>query len=191
MQRSDQPYIELKKAIAAIQAMREAQTLDEFEEQWKEYLGRLERVWNKSSNHFGRSPKWSGWKGRYEGLRKTDALLSYLVNARGADEHSVNEITEREGQSMTINAAFGNSLHIESMTNINGRLAIRSSQPFRISFLPTRTKLLPITNRGRLYAIPTQHQGKAVDPADVLALAELGAGFYSEFLDSAEAFFIK
>ncbi len=64
MQHSDAPYIELTKARAAIPAMREAKSLDEFEEQWKEFLGRLERVWNKAFSHFGKSPKWNGWKGK-------------------------------------------------------------------------------------------------------------------------------
>jgi hypothetical protein len=95
MKHSDQLKIELSKAREAIKSMRNAKTIDEFEESWKTFLGRLERVWSKSINHFGKSPKWNGWKGKFESLRKSDPLLSYLVNARGAEEHTVNEIIKR------------------------------------------------------------------------------------------------
>ena len=43
MQHSEAPYIELTKARVAILTMREAKSLGEFEEHWKEFLGRLER----------------------------------------------------------------------------------------------------------------------------------------------------
>ena len=49
MQHSDQPSLELAKARAAIGEMRDAKTLDALEEAWKEFLGRLERVWNKGA----------------------------------------------------------------------------------------------------------------------------------------------
>ena len=157
MQHSDQPSLELAKARAAIGEMRDAKTLDALEEAWKEFLGRLERVWNKGVSHFGKSPKWNGWKGQFEGLRKTDPLLSYLVNARGADEHTVNEIVGREAPGIGINPAKGNSLYIERMEINNGNIFIQSPQKIRVDFLPARTTLLPVTNRGRVYAV-LQHR---------------------------------
>ncbi|MFN7573411.1 MAG: hypothetical protein ACK5TK_18540 [Betaproteobacteria bacterium] len=191
MQRSEQPHIELAKARAAIDAMRSAKALDEFEENWKEFLGRLERVWNKAFSHFGKSPKWNGWKGKFEGLRKTDPLLAYLVNARGADEHTVNEIVAREPGGIGINPAEGNSLYIESMEINNGYISIKSPQKLRIDFLPARTTLLPVVNRGRTYPIPTTHLGNPVDPTNVVSVAEAGAQFYQQFLAQAEEFFVK
>lgn len=191
MQHSEQPHIELAKACAAIDAMRNAKALDEFEESWKEFLGRLERVWNKAFNHFGKSPKWNGWKGKFEGLRKTDPLLAYLVNARGADEHTVNEIVGREPGGIGINAAEGNSLYIEHMEINNGHISIKSPQKIRVDFLPAKTTLLPVVNRGRTYPIPTIHLGNPIDPTNVLSVAEAGAQFYQQFLAQAKEFFVK
>ncbi|MCF8053657.1 MAG: hypothetical protein K9K75_00290 [Deltaproteobacteria bacterium] len=191
MQHSEQPHIELAKARVAIDAMRSAKALDEFEENWKEFLGRLERVWNKAFSQFGKSPKWNGWKGRFEGPRKTDPLLAYLVNVRGADEHTVNEIVGREPGGIGINAAEGNSLYIERMEINNGRISIKSPQKIRVDFLPARTTLLPVVNRGRTYPIPTTHLGSPVDPMNVVSVAEAGAQFYQQFLAQAEEFFVK
>lgn len=191
MQHSDAPYIELSKARAAIMAMREAKSLDEFEENWKEFLGRLERVWNKAFSHFGKSPKWNGWKGKAAGLRKTDPLLSYLVNARGAEEHTVNEIVGRESGGIGINAAEGNSLYIERMEINNGDIFIQSPQRIRVDFIPARTTLLSVTNRGRIYPVPRAHLGAAIDPNNVISIAEAGAQFYESFLVDAEEFFVK
>ncbi len=191
MQHSDQPALELAKAKAAIELMRNAKTLDEFENGWKELLGRLERVWTKGINHFGKSPKWSGWQGKFEPLRRSDPLLSYLVKARGADEHTVNEIVGREPGGIGINPAEGNSLYIEHMTINKGSIVIKSPQKIRVNFLPERTTLLPITNRGRTYPVPTLHLDNPIDPTNVIAIAEAGAQFYEGFLSQAEGFFIK
>jgi len=191
VQHSDQPSFELTKARTAIDEMRCAKTLAEFEEAWKEFLGRLERVWNKGVSHFGKSPKWNGWKAQFECLRKTDPLLSYLVNARGADEHTVNEIVGREPGGIGINPEKGNSLYIEHMEINNGNIFIKSPQKIRVDFLPARTTLLPVTNRGRVYALPTFHLGKPVDPRNVIAVADVAAQFYEQFLAKAEEFFVK
>ncbi|MCX5544440.1 hypothetical protein M3A49_34105 [Paraburkholderia sp. CNPSo 3076] len=192
MQHSDQPYIELKKARTAIDAMGAAKSLDEFEESWKEFLGRIERVWNKAYSHFDKSPKWNGWKGKYEKARKNDPLLSYLVNARGADEHTVNEITDRDPGGFAINAADRNlPLRIGEMAIKGGNVFVKDAENMRIDFIPRRTKLLPIVNRGREYPVPHEHLGNPVDPSDVIALAGLAAAYYEAMLEKAEQFFVK
>lgn len=191
MQYSEQPRKEFATAVSAIEAMRNAKSLNEFEECWKSFLHRLERVWNKASHHYGKSPKWNGWKGKYEQLRQRDPLLSYLVNARGAEEHTVNEIVSRDGGGIGINPAKGNSLYIEEMTINNGTISIKSPQQLRIDFISAKTKLLPVVNRGRTYPVPTTHLGRQIDPANVVEVAEAGAKFYEKFLNEVESYFVK
>lgn len=171
--------------------MRNAKSLDEFEEGWKNYLHRIERVWNKAVGHYGKSPRWNGWKARYERLRKDDPLLAYLINARGADEHTVGEITACDQGGIGVNAAEGNILHIERMEMRKRRLFIKSPQRLRVTFIPHRTKLVPVVNRGRTYPVPTSHLGQPVNPLNVIEIAEAGAKFYGDFLDEVEKFFVK
>ena len=171
--------------------MAAAVSLDEYEEHWKEFLRRLERGWSKAHAHYGKSRKWNGWQGRVDGLRRTDPLLSYLVNARGAEEHTVNDITTRHPGRIGINPAEGNSLYIERMEVNNGVVSISSPQNLRIEFTPGRMGLLPVTNRGRTYATPTSHLGNSIDPHNVSAVASMALRFYEHVLRDAEAFFVK
>jgi hypothetical protein len=191
VQHSDQPNHELSRARDAAQKMAAAASLDEYEEHWKEFLRRLERCWNKAQAHYGKSPKWNGWQGRIDKLRRTDPLLSYLVNARGAEEHTVSEITTRHPGGIGINPAEGNSLYIEHMEVKDGTISIRSPQKIRIDFIPDRIGLLPVSNRGRTYGIPGSHLGSGIDPRNVQAIANVALSFYEQVLREAEAFFVK
>jgi hypothetical protein len=191
MKSSEQPRIEITKAKACIEGMHNAISLDEFEEHWKNLLHRLERVWNKTLSHYSKSPKWHGWKGKYEQLRKKDPLLSYLINARGADEHTVNEIVSRKPGGIGINPAEGNSLYIEKMTLNKGHISIKSPQRIRIDFIPAKTVLAAVVNRGRTYPAPTSNLGNTIDPTKVIDVAEMGIEFYQGFLDDVETHFVK
>ena len=191
MQHSDQPFQELARAKEALATMKTSRSVEQFEEQWKEFLRRLERSWNKAHAHFGKSPKWNGWQGRIDNLRRTDPLLSYLVNARGADEHTVNEIASRRGGGFSINPAEGTSLHIKQMEFGNGSVLIQSPQDLKIEFLPARMTLLPVVNRGRTYGLPTSHLGARVDPSNVIAVAQSALTFYEQTLNEAEVFLVK
>ncbi len=190
MQRTAAPAQELQKAMDAINKMESSQNLDDFEESWKQYLGRIERVFNKATAHYMKSPKWNAWSQKVIKLRSSDELLSYLRNARGADEHTVNEIVSRQSGGFTINPAHGTRLHIDNLTIDGGRIVeLRARQPVRIDFAPDRTMLLPVLNRGRTYKVPTSHLGGAISSENVIGVAKLGHKFYEEFLKSAEQYF--
>lgn len=192
MQHSDQPFIELAKAKEAISAMEKSGSPADFEEQWKEFLRRLERSWSKAQAHYGKSPKWNGWQGKIDRQRRTDALLSYLVNARGAEEHTVNEISEIEKDSIDINPAEGNSLFIEQLEIRSGVITtLRSPQKIRIDFIPGKMRLLPVINRGRTYGVPTLHLGKQINPEKVVEVARTAFGFYEKVIAEAEAKFVE
>ncbi|CAI8756637.1 Aminotran_1_2 domain-containing protein [Pseudomonas chlororaphis] len=192
MQHSPAPKSELDKAGVFIVEMERAKSLDEFEEAWKGFLFRLERCFNKAHAHFKKSPKWDCWWGKYKQLRKNDELLSYLINARGAEEHSVEQIVERHAGGIGINPAAGKSLYIEKMTlDDSGNVSILSPQKLAVVFIPERMTLLPIMNRGVMYPVPRFHLGLAINSADVCGIAKLAHVFYSKFLSSAEEYFVK
>jgi len=131
MQPIDKPWKQLRKAESYIEKMATASSLGEYEEYWKEFLHNLERSWNKLTSHLKRSPKYQGWveRGKTEKLIRQDQLLSYLVNARGAEEHSVADISKQQPGGIGINPAFGNSLHINNLEINNGQIHIDSNQP--------------------------------------------------------------
>ena len=192
MQPSAAPGIELSKAFRSIAQMEQASSVEEFEDAWKGYLHCIERCFNKAAAHFKKSPKWDAWWGKYKSLRTKDELLSYLVNARGADEHSVEEIVSREGAGITINPAFGDVLYFDHFS-MDGTGNISFSAPLgaKIEFIPERMVLIPVKNRGRIYPVPTIHMGAMIDPCDVPRVARLAHGFYAQFLSEADNYFVK
>jgi hypothetical protein len=189
----DKPWEQLEKAASFIEAMKSSKSLPEYEQNWKEFLHNLERAWNKLTSHLKRSPKYQGWneRGRTEKIRRQDPLLCYLVNARGADEHSVEDITRSEPGGIGINPASGRALHINKLEMKNSRMTIDSDQPIKIVFVPGKIRLLPVANRGRTYPTPTAHLDKDLDSNDPIKIAELGVEFYRDYFKKAEAYFVK
>jgi ribosomal protein S15P/S13E len=189
----DKPWEQLKKTSLEIEKMKCSTSLDEYEEHWKDYLHNLERSWNKLTSHLKKSPKFQGWnrRGQVEKLRKKDNLLSYLVNARGADEHSIEDITARESGGIGINPAEGNSLTLKNLT-INGNdISFESEQAVRVDFIPGKIRLLPVSNRGRAYEVPSKHLSRVLKSSDPVEIAEIAVKFYTEFFKEAEAYFVK
>lgn len=193
MQPLTKPVEELVKAEGYIEKMKVAQTLEAYEEHWKEFLHCLERLWNKTINHLNRSPKFQGWaeRGKTENLRRKDPLLSYLVNARGADEHTIADITQKEPGGIGINPAEGNSLLIHKLEVNNGRISIEADRPVRIDFIPGKVKLLAVTNRGKVYQPPSQHLSQPINSEQPIDIARLGIKFYRDFIEKAERHFVK
>lgn len=199
MQRSDAPHREIARAEQAISAMRAASSIDEFDEHWKQFLHRLERIWNKAVAHFGRSPKWGNWAAKYEKDRRQDMLLSYLCNARGAEEHTTAEVTGRERGGIGIGLADGvgvqpdGSVLIESLIVKSSpeKIHVQSAQPLKITFIPEKVRMEPVVNRGRTYPVPTSHLGKAFDAGDLPAIAEVALQYYKSAISKAEEFFVK
>ena len=199
MQTSSAPRREIEHAKVAIARMRSADSLLEFDEHWKHYLHRVERTWNKTKAHFGKSPKWGNWAAKYEKERTQDPLLSYLCNARGADEHTTTEVTSQHPGGIGIGLADGvgvqpdGSIFIEKLT-INtspGKLEITSAQPLKLTFHAAQVRMEPVVNRGRHYQVPTAHAGAAIDSNDLPAVAELAITYYESAVSRAEEFFIK
>ena len=193
MQPIDKPWVQLKKAESYIKGLESSKTLIEYEDTWKEFLHNLERAWNKLTSHLKRSPKYQGWneRGRTEQVRRKDPLLSYLIHARGADEHSVSDITKNEPGGIGINPASGNTLKINKLEINNGHISIDSDQPIKIEFIPGQVKLLPVINRGRTYPVPTEHLGSAISSADPIIIAKMSIEFYKKYFKKAEEYFVK
>lgn len=165
-------------------------SLDDLEGYWKEYLGRVERVWFKSYAHFKKSPKWNAWQDVYEKQRRTDPLIAYLRNARGADEHTVADIVEHQQGNIAIVPGEGGGGTIRNLRITDGLVTAETTGSVKVVFNPSRIRLLPVTNRGVTYPVPTSHNGAPIDPENVIAVAKAGLAFYDKFLTDAEKFFV-
>jgi hypothetical protein len=153
----------------------------------------LNRAYNKSTAELRTRSKFQGWpeRGRVEGLRRSDPLLSYLVNARGADEHGIAQITNSVPGGIGINPAVANFMHIEHMEIRNNQIYVRSPQQLRVDVRPPRIVLVPIVNNARTYPVPSSHEGMALLNSDPATIGELACGFYQRYFDMAETEIFK
>jgi hypothetical protein len=192
MQSSPHIHIELRRCNELLQQLASAKSPAEFDDTWQRFLGHLERVWNKCQNHFGRSPKWNGWKGRFEKQRRTDPLLSYLTNARGAHEHTVSDITNKKPGSIGIGAGPSGSVHIRHLQiGLGGQLRGDWDGDLAVTFIPGRVDPAAVTNRGKAYEVPTSHMGAPLPDTTALTLGKHGLVYYEGLVTEAERCFVK
>ena len=122
------------------------------------------------------------------GLRRNDPLLSYVKNARDADQHTLSAITARSPSELTLTAGGpqGRALIKRITINGNGQLAMEGDGVLILDFRPEQTRLVPVVNRGRTYPVPKSHLGRPISSEDVLAVAHAAWAFYANVLDQAE-----
>lgn len=185
----DQPGHELELAIQAYNAMLHATVLDEVEVQWKICIHHLERVWNKLQALYKRDPQWHHWSGRIAKDRRTDPLLIYLINARGADEHTVGYISGRHAASFRINLEPNKSILIEELIIKDGSVQYRGLGELEVEFVPEYIVPIPVINRGRTYHPPAKHLGQELHNPCVRDLAHYGTKYYLVITAEAEVFF--
>jgi hypothetical protein len=186
------PRDELRQAREALASLRVAQDFNTLDQCWITVLKHLERCWNKTIASMNYNTKWQGWpeRGRIEGLRKTDQLLAYLRNARGAEEHGIAPITLKQPGGVGINPAPGsNSVHLERISFNKERLSIYSKHPYQVTLIPAQFALLPVKNRGVIYPVPQMHLGQSLASVDPVTVASAGITFYSTALDNVSAVF--
>lgn len=191
MQHSDQPNRELDLARDSLEQLKAATSIDEAEECWKEFLSRIERCWNKATAHFKKSPKWNSWHGKYVNLRKKDELLCYLVNARGADEHTTENITQIQRAHHHIDAGPNKEHLLRWEPQPDGKIVVELGPGATITTSPATMTLLAVVNRGVCYKVPTTHIGAPLDGSSAITIAEAALGFYKIFLDEAERYFVS
>ena len=183
---------ELTRAGHALESLRSAQTYGVLEDAWASFLRHLERSYNKAQAQLKRSSKFQGWpmRGRVEALRSKDPLLSYLRNARGADEHGIEPIASGKPGGVGIGPAEGNSLYVRSMTVDRGKIRIDSPDRIRVTVIPAEFVLAPLVNRGVTYEVPNSHLGSSLPSSDPVSLGERGLKFYHDFIEQAEREFV-
>ncbi|MDN7803078.1 hypothetical protein [Burkholderia gladioli] len=187
----DAARVALQYAKDGVEEMKHAEDHGNFARAWIEILGHLTRVWNKTESALKGDPKFynSPITKRVIEQRKTDELLVYLIQARNADEHGVESLTESRRGGYGISPANpGKPLIINSAKIRNGRL-VEFDSPTEVSvkIIPPKTIALPVKNRGKIYVPPTSHLGSSVSDASLIDLATLGIIYYEQVFKELEA----
>lgn len=184
---------ELRAARRAIEAMSSSDSMDKFESEWREFLTCLEKVWTKVERTCQpHRNTFQPWQGQFQALRKKDMLLRYLKQARDADNHSIQDMTEIKPEVTILDFVNPNGGHIHHMEIRNGKVVAYQGDPMVQKTTPQHPVAVPVQNNGIWFNPPTSHLGKAILNLHPITLAELGIAFYSNFVEQVEGkFFIK
>ena len=185
------PKANLIDAQKAIEMMVSANSFEQYESEWRELLGHLEKVWVKVERTcVPIQAKFQPWQGRFQALRKKDMLLRYLKAARDADTHSIQDLARMNDGYRAMRFANPHGGYIEHL-HIGGNGEIREyrGDPMIVTDTPPQPVALPVKNNGQWYNPPTSHLGNAIRNEHPTTLAKLGLQFYIEFVDEVERTF--
>lgn len=101
-------------------------------------------------------------QGKFKNLRKKDPLLRYLKNARDADVHSIQEITQRSNSSVSGKFVNPTGGYIEKMVIKNGVVEEYKGDPMIFEFSPGSVKAKSFFNNKQCFDIPKYHRGEKV-----------------------------
>ena len=181
---------ELTAAERAIDAMRQAPTLEEFEAEWRDFLNHLEKAWIKVERACQpQAAAFQPWQGMYLRLRKKDMLLRYLKQARDADNHSIQDIAEVKPGSQSYRFINPSGGHIKRMEIVDGVVRHYEGDPMTVEIRPPEPVAVRVQNRGEWFNPPTSHLDQPVESQHPVYLAELGLRFYTRFVQEAAATF--
>lgn len=182
-----QPRAELAAARRAIEGMRTANGMEEFESHWRIFLNAIEKVWQKVEGCC--QPVRSAfqpWQGRYQALRKTDMLLRYIKQARDADNHSIQDITAFQAGSRAMRFVNPRGGHIKRMQISGGQIVHYEGDPMIVEDHPPHPIAVRVKNHGEWFNPPSTHLGHPVPNQHPVLLAELAHKFYSSYIDEVD-----
>ena len=181
---------EIRSAKKAIARMKDATTLEDLEDEWRNYLSAIEKIWIKTERSLAQNPKFQPWQGRYKRIRKKDSLLRYLKHARNSDQHTIEDLVEAKPGKHEIR--IEGPVAISKLRIEKGQLLeYEGSKPLQISITPERTELIRVKDGSKGYNPPFEHKGKPISWPDPILVANLGLTFYTAFVEKAEKKFLN
>jgi hypothetical protein len=187
-----QSKAELESAQSSINSMTNAKSFEEFERHWRNFLSCLEKVWVKTERACqDQRSQFQPWQGSFSRLRKKDMLLRYLKQARDADTHSIQEITEIYPGHTSYRSANNKSHYIKKMVISNGVVSHYEGDPMIQETVMPHPIAIKVQNNGEWYNPPSAHLEKPIENHHPVTLALLGFNFYKDFLEQVEKKFFS
>jgi len=176
---------ELRAARRAAEAMEHSVDHGQYIEAWQSFLDRVEKVWRMAVEESkAGDTATQPWFGKFQRLRKDDALLRYLQHARNADQHSVQMVALHSPVGITVQLPPHSSVKLE-LDRSAGQLRV-TGHLGTVDRLPAQFVCLPVSDRGVVYNPPVEHRGRSLSGAEPSALAEAALTFLEDMVDQFE-----
>lgn len=179
----------LRRAADAIADIEKARTQDEFRDAWERFLVATKAIGEVlRTGARGDAASEAALAALWEKVRD-DPLLGYLIEARNVEEHGLERSADYQDATLMIGRG-GESFMLNGTIGAGGTLMITPMRGSKVTVhqTPQETRLLPVTDkRGRVWAVPTQHLGKAVDDPSPATIAKLGLAYFQTLVREAAA----
>jgi hypothetical protein len=177
----------LEKASMCLKRMEDSGSFDEFESAWTDFLIALNAIHTSLEQDAKTSPQSRQWYGGKKVVRRKDPLLSYLHQARNADEHGIEPIAAHKPGGVKIGA--GAQLSVIAKTVVNRGKASIEFHPIEgpgLEIIPPSAELIPVRNQfGNVFAPPTQHLRSIFPDVSPLATARIGFKYHEALVQAA------
>ncbi len=145
----------LEKASICLKRMEHSRSFDEFESAWTDFLIALNTIHTALEQGAKTNPQSSLWYGGKKTERHKDALLSYLHQAKNADEHGIEPITAYMPGGVKIGEGAQLSVIAKTIDH-HGKISLEA-HPIEspgIEIITPSAKLIPVRNRGNVFVPP-------------------------------------
>ena len=176
---SQMEFLELRWANQALTQMQSAGDLNEYKKSWVDFLHYLDRARKKLVKHAHAGGSVQKYLSEVNRLRKDDELLLYLAQARNADEHSIQEIVDKQAACLTITGGTGGGTIHRGVFEGSGRVGnLLHDGNLEIRFHPERLEVIPISNWGVIYPAPESPLGGLLKTRIPHELAKIALKYY-------------
>jgi len=185
---------ELIAAEKAIERMTKSGSIEDLEDEWKNYLNAIEKCWVKTERACQHvRNKFQPWQGNFAKERKKDPLLKYIKHARNSDQHTIQEGMENKDASSSMYVEGGPGVtHIERLEIKDGKLVeYKGNKPLIIENLPNRVELLRVKDGSKTYNPPKSHKEIKLHWPAPIDVAVLGLEYYRDFVSQVEQRFFN
>jgi hypothetical protein len=176
------------RAEKALAKLEDAASIADATEAWIDFLSSFSRLYTKLDAGSKSDDQSVAWFAGIKRLRKDDQLLCYLHHARNSDYHRLEDVTQHEKGGITIGAK--GALHLRQLGIVNDQVYADWSpaapgEQLVVTLLSSGLVAVPVTDRGKTYAVPTSHLGQPLPDGNVLTLGRAAMTYAETLLQEA------
>ncbi len=188
----------LALARAATQRLDLSNGFKAYEEAWSQFLSQTSRFYSKMEQGSKGCPKSEPWFGKKKHERRKDQLLAYIHHARNCDEHTLQLITARAGDSATMQfpAEKGEQVTASVLARLKNDGTVEIADPtvttskgkFVDALIQNpRVVLMRVTDTRfhDSFSPPKEHLGTAIEGDDPPTVARLAIAYLEQMLREA------
>jgi hypothetical protein len=155
---------------------------------WSDLLIYGNRAFTKLEQTSKASAKGRSWFAKVKKARKDHPVLKYMQHARNSDEHAVAQIVHDDGGTFSVDVPSNLIGAGAPIVHLGDDGTIKPAHPaFKLKRTgPPRIILQPVTDRGVVYDVPTDHEGAALSNSDLARFGSIFLSFLETTLSEAE-----